>query len=227
MDFLIGASFGPYYYVFVIVVLVLMTPVFARLPQRALVALLVLVLASQVHAVLAAALSDAAGPDIFSSPWTLRHPRLWWMYFLLGWLARHHHEELSSWVVARRRRLSSVLALVVAGLALLVAFDLSPVATKLSAWLNISAILMLMFVLSCGLERVPKAIRLLSEATLSIYLLHLFFVYSAEDWFPHAGSEAEPVMVLVLWTARLVGSLLVIFVGRFILGRHSRAIIGA
>jgi len=86
---------------------------------------------------------------------------------------------------------------------------------------------MLIFALTCDLKRVPRAIRFLSEATLPIYLFHLFFVYSVEGWFPHAGSAAEPIVILVLWSAGLVGSLLVIFAGRVLLGRHSRAVIGA
>ena len=107
------------------------------------------------------------------------------------------------------------------------ALDFSRLVTDLSAWLNTFAILMLIYASSCGMERAPAPVRFLSESTFSIYLFHLFFVYSVQGVVANAQDLPGPAVVLVPWFAGLIGSLSLIFAGRYLLGRNSRAILGA
>ncbi len=227
-DLLMGSSFGPFYFVFLITVLVLVTPVFSRLPDKAVVAILAALLLWQIVDVLVIAPRAAReGANVFSSAWVVRSPKLWWSYFLLGGVARRNYEPLLAWVLARRAALVAALALIVAGLGAVWAFDVSRTATSFAAWLNILAILMLIAAASCGRSQVPGPIRFLSEATYPIYLFHLFFVYLAQDVLPHTRGVIDPVAIFGPWAAGLAGALAVIALGRALLGDRSRAIIGA
>ena len=76
MDLLMGSTFGPYYFVFLITVLVLATPVFARLPHALLIALLLLLVSSQIFGVTQAGLAEVTDTKLFLSKWALRDPRL-------------------------------------------------------------------------------------------------------------------------------------------------------
>jgi membrane-bound acyltransferase YfiQ involved in biofilm formation len=225
--FFFGAAFGPYYFVFVITVLVILTPLFARLPHRGMIALTLLMLSLQACQIVDMAIRGLPEFEIFSSHWKLRSPVIWWSYFLLAWLARLHYDRLSSWVVSRRLPLTAVLVALSVCFAGVHWLEITPVVVRLGSWFYIFSILMLICTLSCGLKRVPKPIRFLSDVTYSLYLFHLFFVYTAQDVFPHAYRALDPMGVLVPWAAGLVGALLVIMLGRRLLGRHSRTYLGA
>ncbi len=228
MDLLMGSSSGPFYFVFLITVLALATPIFSRASDRVIVALLLALLLWQTYDVLVVApRAEREGANVFSSAWVVRSPKLWWSYFLLGWVARRNYEPLLSWVLARRSGLVAVLALIVAGLGSLWAFDVPRTVTSYAAWLNILAILMLVSAASCGRDEIPAPIRFLSEATYPIYLFHLFFVYLAQDHIAHAQNAIDLAAVFVPWAAGLIGALAIIAVGRLLLGERSRAILGA
>ena len=77
-DLLLASSLGPYYYVLVIALLVLLCPLIARLPLPVLHAATGALVASQWFV-------DAASVGMLPLYWHLRSPLLWWGYFALGW----------------------------------------------------------------------------------------------------------------------------------------------
>ncbi len=86
-DLLIGSEFGPYYFVFLIAVLILATTLFSRLPERWLVDLTLLLVGVLAGFVIKAAITDAPRWQVFTSPWPIRSTLTWWSYFLAGGLA--------------------------------------------------------------------------------------------------------------------------------------------
>ncbi|MBW2291292.1 MAG: acyltransferase family protein [Deltaproteobacteria bacterium] len=95
-------SFGQYYYVFILVPLVLISPVLARLPIRILWPLFF------VGAVLQG-LFETHYIGNLHPIWRIRNPIMWWPYFLLGWLVRLHYQTLQAHL--RSHRLITVIAL--------------------------------------------------------------------------------------------------------------------
>src|SRR6185503_5404922 len=92
-DLVFGDAFGPYYYVFAIVTMTLLAPLFARVRRRRLlVAWVVLV----VVYVLAVALVTLSPEMQFTSDffWVPREPAYNATYFLAGWLAALYREPL-------------------------------------------------------------------------------------------------------------------------------------
>jgi fucose 4-O-acetylase-like acetyltransferase len=222
-----GASFGPYYFVFLISVLILLTPLFARLSTAAIAALAVGMFLLQAGQTVQMALAEEPEWKIFTSYWLLRSPVLWWNYFLFGWLARLQYEALAPWVEARRRGLVTSLIGFSLGLAALHAMGLGLVADRLSAWLFIYFFVLMICTLSCGRERVPAPIRFLSDVSYSIYLFHLFFMYEAQKLFPHAEGSLDPLAVLLPWASGLLGPLLLIWIAKRTLGARARTLFGA
>jgi peptidoglycan/LPS O-acetylase OafA/YrhL len=98
---------------------------------------------------------------------------------------------------------------------------------RTAAWLDVYAICALIFVAACGRERVPDALRALSDATYPIYLLHMFFVLTAADLFPLAPRRFDALPVLAIWAAGVLGSLSVVAALKAALGERSKDWIGA
>lgn len=92
-ELLLGASFGPYYYVFVHFWLVLFAALFAVLPPRALWGLTAAMLLAQ------AVVESGTGLPFF---WHLRVPPTWWAYFLVGFMLRLHYEPVRRLVTKHR-----------------------------------------------------------------------------------------------------------------------------
>jgi peptidoglycan/LPS O-acetylase OafA/YrhL len=221
-DLLLASSFGPYYYVFVIAVLVLATPLVARLPGPLLYAATGAFLASQWFV-------DAGGFGLVSFYWHIRNPLLWWGYFLLGWVARLHEPALRRWVAPRRGMLLATLGTLVALLALVASFeDAAPrLLVRSASWLAVYAILAFVAAAASGTAALPRPLRALSDATYAIYLYHLFFVLAAQKLFSAPSGEAAWQAILVPWLAGLAGSLALVTAARALLGARSRDWIGA
>lgn len=222
LDLLIAASFGPYYYVFVIVLLVVATPLFAGLSRRAIGLLL-------LGFVVAQWATEVRVFGLFELRWQIRSPTLWWAHFLLGWWVRLH-------LPAVQRVVSERFGAVVAGLAaaalLLTGLSgLEGTAPQLlvrsAAWLDIYAILGLVWVLCGRASGSPAWLRFASDATYALYLFHLFFVIPAKHWLPPPEGDVSPLALLLPWLAGLVGPLLLVATGRAVLGPRARAVIGA
>ena len=219
-EMLLGSSFGPYYYVFVHFFLVLVAPVFAFLPGRALIGLTIVFVAGQAWL----ECNTSLFLPIF---WHIRNPLLWWGYFLLGWLARRHHAAIRDWIVARRRLLMACFAMLVVLLTWASQIESRTEWVRAAMWLDIYAIVAFILVATCGRRRVPASISALSDASFAIYLLHLYFVYAAERIVTPAVNVFDVWVIGGYWSAGLLGSLGVIALARRALGRRSRDVIGA
>jgi len=219
-DLLFGSSMGPYYYVFVILGLVLATPLFALLGRRAQVGALCVLVAAQWWV-------DAASGMLTSFFWHLRNPLLWWAYFAAGWVLRAAYEPARSYLRPRRPLALTICVVLVALLSTLSGLSEPRLLVRTAAWLNIYAICALIFVAACGSERVPKPMRALSDASYPIYLLHMFFVLTAVGLFPLPPRSFALLPVLFTWAAGVLGSISIIAALKAMLGNRSKDWIGA
>jgi surface polysaccharide O-acyltransferase-like enzyme len=219
-DLLLGGSMGPYYYVFIIAGLVVVTPLFARLPGGAMAALTLVLVAAQWYV-------DAASGMLLPFFWHLRNPLLWWGTFALGWMVRLHYDAILSWISPRRGGVTLAFGSAVVVLSAMSGLEGPRLLVRTAAWLDICAICGLIFAATCGKERVPAAMRTLSDMTYPIYLLHMFFVLAASDLFPPRPRHATVLPILVPWAAGLLGSVSLIAALQAALGKRSRDWIGA
>ena len=218
-DLVFASSFGPYYYVFVIVWLVALTPAIARLPRAALPALVGALLVAQWAV-------DAAGAWPQDFYWHLRNPLLWWSYFFLGWWLRLERVRIEGWLAPRRAAVVAALAaaVIVSTLAGSEASGLPRLTARSAAWLDVYAILAFLGA-AAGLATPPRWLRALSDATYTVYLFHLFFLYAAQE---ALGASARGAgSVLVPFVAGLAGALALVAAGRRLLGARARDWIGA
>jgi peptidoglycan/LPS O-acetylase OafA/YrhL len=222
VDLLLASSFGPYYYVLVIAVLVALTPLIARLPLPLLYAATGGFVASQWFV-------EAASPWVLDFFWHVRSPLLWWGYFLLGWSLRLNEEALRAFVAPRRRALLALAAIAAAGLTLTSSLGGAqpPVWVRTAIWLDVYAILALVALAASGLCATPGWMRTLSDATYTIYLYHLFFVLAVQKWVPAPAGEADLVAIGLPWLAGLAGGVALVAAGRALLGARSRDWLGA
>jgi surface polysaccharide O-acyltransferase-like enzyme len=219
-DLLFGSSFGPYYYVFVVVWLILLTPLLVRLPRPLLFPVAGVLIAAQW-------MVDAAvwlPVDLYVQ---VRSPLLWWAYFLLGWLLRVNRATFEHWVVPHRARIAIPLAVTVALLTWTSAQTGPFLLVRSAAWLEVYAILALVLTLTVARSASPPAVRWLADATYAIYLLHLFFVYPLQRLFPPPPLQAAWLPILAPWLGALAGSIALVALLQRLLGKRSRDLIGA
>jgi surface polysaccharide O-acyltransferase-like enzyme len=219
-DFLLASSFGPYYYVWIALGVVLAAPLLARLGPAALAALLLATVAAQW--LLESTLLGL--PPFF---WHLRNPLLWLGYFVCGWFVGRHDEGIRGWLAPRRSAAFAASGAAVALLALAAAQPASLPVSQTLSWLGIWATLALLLAASFGRRARGRALAELSEGSYALYLFHLFFVLPARDAVIPAPGAFEPLAVLAPWAAGIAGPLLLIALARRTLGVRSRAWIGA
>lgn len=217
-DLLLGNSFGPFYFVFVFLIFVLICPLLVRLTTPALLMLVAVLIWIQFR------LETSFLLEFF---WHLRNPLLWAAYFVVGWVVRLHFESLSAWVALRRAPLSVVLAI----LTLAAAASNPWLDTRFSSggvgWLGIWLSLSLIWVVAGGLSSTPRALLILSEGSYSIYLYHLFLLTLVERLVPMVGSSFDLPLVSLYWFSGVFGPLALLWVGRRLLGdSRSRFILG-
>jgi surface polysaccharide O-acyltransferase-like enzyme len=239
-DLLLCSSLGPYYFVFVLVVFVLLTPLLSRAPRKlfpVLVPLLLLVqfflVAHQIPALLHR-LGLVGAPLRFDLFWYVRNPFLNLGYFVLGWWVRRQRGTIARWVTPRRRSVSTAAALAFTGAAVVTylqettALGLSRPVFSVFLYLGILAALAFLYAVAVGGGPLPAALRRLSDDTYAIYLYHLFALMLLQR---HGlGLEAnlfQPDKILLLWAAGVLGGLLVAAVGRAVLGRSAHLLLGA
>jgi len=219
-DLFLGGSMGPYYYVFIIAGLVVVTPLFARLPGNAMAALTLVLVAAQWFV-------DAASGLLLPFFWHLRNPLLWWGYFALGWMVRLHYDAILTWIAPRRGGLTLAFGSLVVVLSAASGLPGPRLLVRTAAWLDVYAICGLIFVATCGRERLPAVMRSLSDMTYPIYLLHMFFVLAASDLFPPRPRHATLLPIVVPWAAGVLGSVSLIAALQAALGKRSKDWIGA
>jgi surface polysaccharide O-acyltransferase-like enzyme len=161
--------------------------------------------------------------------WNLRNPLRWWGYYLAGWFAARHGGRLSEMGKGLRRRLGVVL-LVMAVVLLAEAMLAFPEGRTrpwlISEYIRIYACIFGIFFLAWDYHEV-RVMRWLSEATYPIYLYHFFFIAAYVELFlkrgrtPLLGTASCDEFVLAL-----AGSVFAVVLGRRLLGRYARLIIG-
>lgn len=219
-DLVLGAAFGPYYYVPQIVLLVLLSPALARLPGAGLSALALAAFVAQ------GMVESVAIGGSLTTFWSLRSPLRWCAYFLVGWQLRLHRDAALAWLAPRRRTLAVAAGFLAALCACFPAAHGSSAGPRLAGWIGIYATLVLLWTASAGRPPVPRGIRALSDATYALYLLHLFFVIPlAAALAPSLRSDAA--RPLVVWLGGVLGSLAAIAALRAVLGERARWLLGA
>jgi peptidoglycan/LPS O-acetylase OafA/YrhL len=221
---LLGAFFGPYYYVFLLVGFIFATWALSRLPPP-------LVAWLSAGALVAVAARETWTPEMwkpFRSLWQVRHPVLWAGWCLLGWTAAAHRDAVNARMT--RHRVAIVTACV--GYAVLWAFALGTgVLTGRPAR---TSVVVLIFATICGLYALgsgrggsPAWVERLSDWTYSLYLLHPFFIYYVQDAVAPALGLAPAVWVPLSALAGLAGALAVTVAARRCLGTWSRDVVGS
>ncbi len=218
-----GSIFGPYYYVFLLTEFVVATWLLSRLPQRAVLGLLtVLVTAISVRIAFFAA-GEGQGLTAVA-----RNPALWGPWFLLGWIAAAYRQGVMRATSQYRRPILLGWALAVAAwLILFWAGTLRGRAGHLVMFGLVAANLIGLFALARGIARAPRLVVDLSNRTYALYLLHPFFVYAFQDIAQPALSLSLLAQVLLAWGAGLFGAVLVTVAAQRVLGERSRDIVGA
>jgi surface polysaccharide O-acyltransferase-like enzyme len=218
-DFVLGASFGPYYYVFHAVLFVLAAPVLAQLSRGA--------LAAVTSAALLAQVGSWAVPDAFSAG--LRNPLLWLGFFLAGWQLRRHDAGVVGWLAPRRREVAAVALGAAAALSLHQPLGAPDQLAGLLQWLLVACALVAFAALGTGRETRSRLVGFLSDSTYTVYLFHLFFVYALQRALPAPAPGAfEPLAIALPWLAGLTGPLALAAAGRAVLGAaRSRALLGS
>jgi peptidoglycan/LPS O-acetylase OafA/YrhL len=220
---LLGAFFGPYYYVFLLVGFIFATWVLSRLPSR-------LVTWVSAAALVAAAARESWTPEMwkpFKGLWQVRHPLLWIGWCLLGWTAAAHRHAVSAWATRHR---AAIVATCVGYAALLAAAlgtgMLAGRPARASVVLLILATICGLYALGSG-RGTPTWVQTLSDWTYSLYLLHPFFIYYVQDAVAPALGLAPAVWVPLSALAGLAGALAVTVAARRCLGRWSRDVVGS
>jgi fucose 4-O-acetylase-like acetyltransferase len=217
LDFLLGGSFGPYYYVFHAVLFVLLTPWLARATPRQLAVLTAAALVAQWTAWLVPTFRFLA----------IRDPLHWLAFYLAGWWLRRHEAQVQAWIAERRARVTAAAAAGAALLPLHALFAVTPWLAGPLQWLHVACVLTLLFVAGMGRETRSRAVRFLSDASYTIYLFHLFFVLPASRLWAPASHTFDALAIGAAFASGLAGSLALVAAGRRLLGPRSRVVLGS
>jgi peptidoglycan/LPS O-acetylase OafA/YrhL len=217
-DLLLASSFGPYYYVLHAVLFVAAAPLLARLAPRALAALGLTALVTQW------AFWSLGLLPLF---WAVRNPLRWLAFFVGGAALGRAGVRAEAWLVRRRAPLAALAAAgAAAGLALGTECESAAVSAALD-WGKVVCTLLLLFVLGAGRETRSRLVLRLSDASYTIYLFHLFFVYLVQRFAPQAPGTFDARAVGAAWAAGLAGPLVLGALGRLALGPESRRWLGS
>ena len=107
---------------------------------------------------------------------------------------------------------------------------LSQVGVSATAWLMILTSLGFGFVVSAEREFSPplmRWLRWLRDASYPVYLFHLFFLTVAAQEIRMASRVFEPEKLFALWLGGMVGPIVIVSMGRKLLGPRSRILLGA
>jgi peptidoglycan/LPS O-acetylase OafA/YrhL len=224
-DLLLCAAFGPFYYVFVALQLVLLAPLVSRLGGYALVAITLLLALAQA--------ATEAGFGLLPLFWQIRSPLLWWAYWFVGWCYGRRRDEAALWIAQRRR---APAAAILGGLLFACALaarwtSYGPLpASRLASWLGIYLALVTLLALGAASRGLASSapVRFVSGASYAVYLWHLFAVYPLRELVPAPPATFDPWAVALPWVAGVVLPVLLVYGARRLVGeRAARRWLGA
>jgi len=211
-----GSANGVYYYVFVMALLTPLVWAMSRLPTRAVSLALAALLAHLLVAMRWPALLPPQGWF-----WGLRNPVMLAPFFLAGWLAR---AQLPALVELARRHGGLALGACLALAALYVGFQESlpgGAARRLARFAYTLAVIGAIAI-AWGARAVPRPVRALADATLTIYLYHIL-VYEGLHFL---RGEPAGLRIPALSALGVAAGLAVAHAGRALFGRASRFVTG-
>lgn len=214
---LLGSAIGIYYYLFLLTLFTLSIWPLSRLPRAAVLALLVGFCA---YVLLATYALPPSRPQ--SLTWAVRDPRHFAGYFLCGWIAAAWLPELER-AGARLRGAIAVLACagVALWLAVILGVDLLDRAIARAVYtLGVVALV----VLATRARAVPRLVRFMSEATLTLYLYHAMFEVTL---LPHVMGLAPLVRIPLVALAGMALASALLLLSRRLVGAHTRWLLGA
>jgi peptidoglycan/LPS O-acetylase OafA/YrhL len=214
----LGSAVGTYYYFLLLTLFVLAIWPLSRLSRGGVLALFGLYGLYQVAGVLFPRL--APFEPFF---WFVRNPIHFVGYFLCGWLAAAWRDEASR-LAARHR--AWLWAAALAGIGAWAAIQWWPPPLWARGFLRGGYTLSVVWVvveLTRG-RGVPALVRFLSDSTLTLYLYHHMIELALG---PSAEGLPDPVRTALLVLAGLGGASVLVWLGRALLGRRSRWVLGA
>jgi len=223
-DFATGNTIGIYYFVFVLCLCIPFIWLFSRLPALILWAGLVGLLG--YSALMAFGYLPRPIQGLF---WSVRGLFFTFFlgYFLTGWLIAQHLDSFRALVIPAKKVIGPLLLMAAA---LYVSFKAQAIWAdsasgrafsfyKIGYTLSVTGLI----VLCTHTLRIPRLVRFFSEASLTIYLYHRLFQF---ELLPFTSEWSIPARVLSMLLVGLLGASLVAGVGRMILGRRSRTLLG-
>jgi fucose 4-O-acetylase-like acetyltransferase len=214
------SAFGAYYFVFGLFTMILLAPLFARVPRRHLLAAWLVLIALRAGFVVFQILVPILPPEALF--WGIRDPSWVATYYLAGWLASLYREPLASLCRQHRSRLLAAGVVLAGGLLVMATHHEMPLVSSLAGFgftLVGGAVIALV---STAVTHTPRIVRWASDATYAIYLFHLFFVEEVLRRLPPSA-----VRDIAATCAGFVGPALVIFGMRRLLGERARLWVGA
>ncbi|MDD9941960.1 MAG: acyltransferase [Myxococcales bacterium] len=210
-DLLLADAFGPYYFVFH---MLLLTPVgvfLSRMPVRARQALwVVFLVAGAVRSVDVWIKWPGLEPQL-GVFMLVRNPFIYWGFYLSGWEFRLAERTVRNFLDRRREVLLPLAMTTVTGGAVEAWFTPG----WQTPWLSYPLIYGVLLALLLSPVARPgsggqKLVRWLSERTYSFYLFHLFFVLTALRFLPHPPGDFALARFVCHYAAGVVGVTLVV-----------------
>jgi len=232
VNILFGESFAAYFFVFVIIYLYLLAPIFSKL-QKYLTHIFLIVLSFSFIFLILQDLNiifQQNLPEIF---W-MRNPLLWLPFFLFGMLFKKNEKTISN-QIKKKNLFFALIILVILEIISYVFFVKSFVGYGGIIWFLYSfiACIFLFFVFK-NLPKTPKLVFFTSKKSYSIYLLHIMPIqFTTIILFQKFSISREiiiqyfPFIVLALFLAGILFSVMTVKITRTLFGKYSKYIIGS
>ena len=216
LGFLLGTSWGAYYFVFVLTIFILLTPALARLSDRTCIALFVA--AVVVQQLFATEVLHDPLLDGWRSPFT------WGAYFLFGWVVKRHYGTISRRLTAIR--LPAICALALLTLVWIAAFTVNPQRPAIYRSVYAYGVLALLVTVGIGRPTHSQLLCFLSDRSYPIYLFHWFFLLGFL-LLPSLPWTRRSWVGLLAWSVGVCGPLLLVAGLRRVAPSWSRTLVGA